>query len=278
MQRLTGHGAGMEVQAGQPTGQPPRPLDNPRDSFEEEQPSPSTSYPRPERQGCFARLRSALCGVGDSDTTGCNHQFSPEERDRLNAVESIDILPPNSHIYRSWLAAQPHRWGGIPFQGKKQETSSVGALLMQIRGCRQLWDRWFMMGSIGVCVGVICYLLKTMIELLARIKYVGVRFACSAMPCHEDLWQILNCKSNLSRWLQVPDRAHQPVCRLALQPAVQRGAGLRVHLVRREQGAAGRRCRRLRGHGLPQRMRSAQGAPFFHDRSGCIFLARRPRT
>lgn len=32
-----------------------------------------------------------------------------------------------------------------------------------------------MMGSIGVTVGIICYLLKTTIELLAHIKYVGCR-------------------------------------------------------------------------------------------------------
>ena len=32
-----------------------------------------------------------------------------------------------------------------------------------------------MMGCIGVTVGVICYLLKTFIEIFAHIKYVSVR-------------------------------------------------------------------------------------------------------
>ena len=36
------------------------------------------------------------------------------ERQRLNDVESIDYLPPNSHVYRAWLASQPHRRGSPP--------------------------------------------------------------------------------------------------------------------------------------------------------------------
>ena len=41
---------------------------------------------------------------------GVNHHYTREERERLANVESIDYLPPNSEVYRRWLAGQPHRW------------------------------------------------------------------------------------------------------------------------------------------------------------------------
>lgn len=40
---------------------------------------------------------------------GVNHHYTRGERDRLANVESIDYLPPNSEVYRRWLAGQPHR-------------------------------------------------------------------------------------------------------------------------------------------------------------------------
>lgn len=46
----------------------------------------------------------------DSPTVqGVNHHYTREERERLANVESIDYLPPNSEVYRRWLAGQPHR-------------------------------------------------------------------------------------------------------------------------------------------------------------------------
>ena len=41
--------------------------------------------------------------------------------------------------------------------------------------CRRQWDRWFMMGSIGVTVGIIGYCLVFCIELLSDLKYHVVR-------------------------------------------------------------------------------------------------------
>ncbi len=38
-----------------------------------------------------------------------NHYYTREERQRLNDIESIDYLPPNSAVYRRWVAQQP--WG-----------------------------------------------------------------------------------------------------------------------------------------------------------------------
>ena len=43
------------------------------------------------------------------ENCGVNHQYTREERDKLSNCESIDYLPPNSSVYRTWLARQPHR-------------------------------------------------------------------------------------------------------------------------------------------------------------------------
>jgi len=37
-----------------------------------------------------------------------NHRFTPAERARLAGVEGIEYLPPDSAVYRRWLAGQPH--------------------------------------------------------------------------------------------------------------------------------------------------------------------------
>uniref|UniRef100_A0A7R9VET4 Chloride channel protein n=1 Tax=Chlamydomonas euryale TaxID=1486919 RepID=A0A7R9VET4_9CHLO len=78
-----------------------------------------------------------------------NHQFTTEERIKLNNVESIDYLPPNSASYRKWLYRQPHR---------------------------REWDRWFIMGAIGMCTGLVAYLLYSLINLLANFKFGTTRW------------------------------------------------------------------------------------------------------
>ena len=40
---------------------------------------------------------------------GVNHHYTREERLRLADVDGIDYLPPNSAVFRRWLAKQPHR-------------------------------------------------------------------------------------------------------------------------------------------------------------------------
>ncbi|KAL3159050.1 hypothetical protein ABBQ32_011048 [Trebouxia sp. C0010 RCD-2024] len=85
----------------------------------------------------------------DVKSAGVNHVYTREERRRLNDVESIDYLPINSEIYRVWLARQPHGW---------------------------VWDRWIMMGGIGFTVGLIGFLLYTLIGIFGAIKYNTVRW------------------------------------------------------------------------------------------------------
>lgn len=43
-----------------------------------------------------------------------NHHYTKAERERLSNVESIDYLPPNSAVYRRWLANQPHGYTLLP--------------------------------------------------------------------------------------------------------------------------------------------------------------------
>jgi hypothetical protein len=49
-----------------------------------------------------------LGGVGGREPAAVNHRFTPAERARLAAVEGIEYLPPDSAVYRRWLAVQPH--------------------------------------------------------------------------------------------------------------------------------------------------------------------------
>ena len=76
-------------------------------------------------------------------------QYQTTERRRLGGFESIDYLPPNSAVYRKWLARQPHR---------------------------REWDRWLMMGAIGLSVGLVAYALAVLIGVMAEFKYGVTRW------------------------------------------------------------------------------------------------------
>jgi hypothetical protein len=62
------------------------------------------------------------------------------ERMRLvKNYESMEYNPPNSAVYRSWLARQPHG---------------------------RTWDKWLLMALIGLCVGTVSFLLQQAIKVL----------------------------------------------------------------------------------------------------------------
>ncbi|KAG8442075.1 hypothetical protein GDO86_011026 [Hymenochirus boettgeri] len=66
-------------------------------------------------------------------------------RKKLQAtLESLDYLPSNSEAYKSWLQEKPN--------------SSD-------------WDRWFMMGLIGVVVGIFAFLIHQIIDYLFKVKW-----------------------------------------------------------------------------------------------------------
>lgn len=114
-------------------------------------PSSSSSAPS-SRLARFARRarRAARRALGhDAEASSSNHHFTQAERRRLQQFESIDYLPPNSQVYRAWLAKQPH--------GRS-------------------WDRWAMMGAIGVTVGLLAYSLDTLIDVLGGFRYGGTRW------------------------------------------------------------------------------------------------------
>jgi chloride channel 7 len=85
----------------------------------------------------------------DAEASSANHHFTQAERRRLAQFESIDYLPPNSQVYRAWLSKQPH--------GRS-------------------WDRWAMMGAIGVTVGFLAYCMDSLIDALGGARYGGTRW------------------------------------------------------------------------------------------------------
>ncbi|KXZ47515.1 hypothetical protein GPECTOR_35g953 [Gonium pectorale] len=93
--------------------------------------------------------RSIFKRGNDVESARVNHHFTPQERAKLSNVESIDYLAPNSATYRKWLARQPHR---------------------------RSWDRWVMMGSIGVATGLVAHLLYVVISFFAGFKYGVTRW------------------------------------------------------------------------------------------------------
>lgn len=75
---------------------------------------PTTSYPHEyeSHSHTHGRLRwlyrKLFKQSSDMQTATMNHHYTKAERERLSNVESIDYLPPNSAVYRKWLASQPH--------------------------------------------------------------------------------------------------------------------------------------------------------------------------
>jgi hypothetical protein len=66
------------------------------------------------------------------------------------AYESMEYNPPNSAVYRAWLARQPHS---------------------------RTWDKWLLMALIGLCVGTVSFLLQQAIKVLfAAREKVGRYF------------------------------------------------------------------------------------------------------
>ncbi|WIA10530.1 hypothetical protein OEZ86_000660 [Tetradesmus obliquus] len=97
-----------------------------------------------EERSFFGLLTDIWRPGADAESSRVNHSFSTEEKRKLNLYESIDYFAPNSAVYRRWLARQPHR---------------------------RAWDRWLMMGSIGVTTGLVAYSLYVVINALAEFKY-----------------------------------------------------------------------------------------------------------
>jgi chloride channel 7 len=82
-----------------------------------------------------------------------NHNYTEEERQILNSYHSLEYLPPHSKVYRNWLQQQPARLD---------------------------WDRWLMMGLIGLSVGLIGFLLHQIIDIISECKWTLTRHFIAA--------------------------------------------------------------------------------------------------
>ncbi|ELU08671.1 hypothetical protein CAPTEDRAFT_215079 [Capitella teleta] len=80
----------------------------------------------------------------DFESVYTNHRYTQKEREILSNHDSFDYLPGHSVVYKEWLRRQPARLD---------------------------WDRWIMMGLIGVSIGVVYFLLHQPIHLMSHFKW-----------------------------------------------------------------------------------------------------------
>ena len=85
----------------------------------------------------------------DYESTDVNHRYTAKEQKVLNSYESLDYLPPDSKAHRRWLRDQP--------------------------AAATEWDRWLLMGIIGVVVGLLGFLLHQTIDVIAATKWSYAR-------------------------------------------------------------------------------------------------------
>ncbi|KAG8570871.1 hypothetical protein GDO81_011457 [Engystomops pustulosus] len=76
---------------------------------------------------------------------GTNHRLPPKVTNILTGThESLDYLPSHSEVYKTWLKLKPH--------------SSE-------------WDRWLMMGLIGIVVGTVGFFMHQIIDTCFEMKW-----------------------------------------------------------------------------------------------------------
>ncbi|XP_072425660.1 chloride channel protein C-like [Chiloscyllium punctatum] len=78
---------------------------------------------------------------GDNVT---NVKCTQKDQENLALHESLDYLPSHSDIYKKWLREKPYRSD---------------------------WDYWFMMGLIGISVGILGFLVNQTIDILVKLKW-----------------------------------------------------------------------------------------------------------
>ncbi|XP_051878557.1 chloride channel protein A-like [Pristis pectinata] len=71
-------------------------------------------------------------------------KYTQKDRERLASHESLDYLPSHSEVYRKWLREMPYRSD---------------------------WDHWFMMGLIGIAVGILGFFVYQAIDTINKLKW-----------------------------------------------------------------------------------------------------------
>ena len=98
----------------------------------------------------------SCCQKGrDFENRHTNHVFSPVELKKMSTFESMNYLPQNSNVYRKWLS--------------NQDASIIHN--------DNHWDKWILMGLLGVATGVTGYFLKSLTELVTSAKFELVQEA-----------------------------------------------------------------------------------------------------
>lgn len=114
-----------------------------------------------------------LCFQGrDFESVYTNHRYTQKEREILSNHDSFDYLPGHSVVYKEWLRRQPARCefmiadctnGGL-------HSSRINLFYLPVM-FRLDWDRWIMMGLIGVSIGIVYFLLHQPIHLMSHFKW-----------------------------------------------------------------------------------------------------------
>ena len=68
-----------------------------------------------------------------------------------DAIESVELSPPDSLVYRRWVAAQPSG---------------------------RVWDRWLLFILVGLAVGLVGFAVHAGIDILSFIKARRARACC----------------------------------------------------------------------------------------------------
>lgn len=86
--------------------------------------------------------------VGLGEATHRGHHYTAEEQAKLATFQSISYLPLHTKIYKEWLKTH---WSNSS------------------------WPHWVMMAIIGVGVGLTGALLKNMIQLFTKVRFLPVQ-------------------------------------------------------------------------------------------------------
>ncbi|XP_028592848.2 chloride channel protein C-like [Podarcis muralis] len=88
------------------------------------------------------------CNSSSRSCSGRANFLQEKERERLSVHESLDYLPSHSSVYKKWLQGQNYRMD---------------------------WDRWLVMGIIGIIVGTVGFLIHQIIDYLIKLKWELVK-------------------------------------------------------------------------------------------------------
>lgn len=76
-------------------------------------------------------------------------------RQGQGAIESVELSPPDSLVYRRWVSAQPSG---------------------------RVWDRWLLFCLVGLAVGLVGFAVHAGIDILSFIKARRARVCCLVEP------------------------------------------------------------------------------------------------